>query len=128
MDEFDRRGELDVTLAAIVELARACERDQRPEPLAAGIDEVGCKLRDQRRLARHPGMYLGVDRGKIGADQRRQSLNRIDGGPRGDRLLKIRAHLKLVARLGYRHLWEVATWVKELAPLGPRNPPRQGNA
>ncbi len=48
--EFDARGELDVGAAAIAEHRRCGDRQHRPEPLAAGIDEMARDLGDHADL------------------------------------------------------------------------------
>ena len=86
MNEFDGGGELDMSIAAIAKLVSARERDQGPQPLASGIDEVRRQLRDQRGLARHARMNGGIHRGKIASDKRRQPLHRIDRKRRRNRV------------------------------------------
>jgi hypothetical protein len=54
VDELDAGGEVDVPHAAAVAAhARGRQRQHRPQPLAAGGDDVGGQLRDQRDGAVH---------------------------------------------------------------------------
>ena len=53
VDELDRRRQRDVTLAAIAAQPRRREGQHRPQPLAAGGDDVAGQLRDERDRALH---------------------------------------------------------------------------
>ena len=53
VDELDGGGERDVALAAIAAEPGAAEGQHRPQPLAAGRDDMAGELRDQRHRAVH---------------------------------------------------------------------------
>ena len=63
MDELDRRREPQVVLARVAAEPRRRERQQRPQPLAAGLDQMRGHLGDARGvLARHAVADQRVDR------------------------------------------------------------------
>ncbi len=98
MDELDSRGEFHMGIAAIAELARRGQRDERPEPLAAGIDEMLSDLGNERGLAQHAAVDDVVNRGEIGAHQGGQPLHRVDTGRQCGGFAQIRAHSGLPPR------------------------------
>ena len=75
--EFDRGGELDVAVAGIAGQARHRQRQHRPQPLAAGRDQMVGDLRDHRHLGAGARQNLGVDPLHVGRDQLDQA---VDGG------------------------------------------------
>ena len=77
--ELDRGGELDVAVARIAGELRHREREHRPQPLAAGRDQVIGDLRDHRHLRPGPRQDRGVDPLHVGGDELDQA---VDGGGR----------------------------------------------
>ena len=70
MDELDAGGELDVRASPrVAAQPRRRQRQQRPQPLAAGGDDMRGELRDQRHRAVHPGDDGAVAGLQVGADQ-----------------------------------------------------------
>ncbi len=74
--ELDRGGELDVAVAAIAGEPRHREREHRPQPLAAGIDQVVGDLRDHRHFGSGPRQDRAVDAFHVGCDQVDQGVDR----------------------------------------------------
>ena len=77
--EFDRGGELDVAVAAIAGEPRHRQRQHRPQPLAAGRDQVVRHLRDHRHFRSGAGQDGRVDPLHVGGDEIDQP---VDGGGR----------------------------------------------
>ena len=75
--ELDRGGELDVAVAGIAGQARHRQGQHRPQPLAAGRDQVVGDLRDHRHLGAGARQNLGVDPLHVGRDELDQA---VDGG------------------------------------------------
>ena len=78
MDELHRRRQPQVVLALVAAEPRRREREQRPEPLAARLDQMRRHLRDARGvLARHPGADQRVHPLHVAGQRRLQLLQRI---------------------------------------------------
>ncbi len=69
MHEFDSGGELDMAVAGVAGEPRQSEREHRPQPLAAGIDEVVSDLRDHRHLGTRARKNDAIDALHIGDHQ-----------------------------------------------------------
>ena len=67
--ELDRGRELDVAVAGIAGQHRHGEGEHRPQPLAAGIDQVVGHLRDHRHLGAGARQDGGVDPLHVGGDE-----------------------------------------------------------
>ena len=77
VDELDDRGGGDVVLAAPGAAgARREQHGQRPQPLAAVVDDVVGDLIDQSDVAAQPAHDHPVDVGPILADERPKSIQR----------------------------------------------------
>ena len=76
VDEFDRGGEGDVAIAAIAAEARCGEGQHRPQPLAAGGDDMAGELRDQRDRAAHALEDERIDALHIVLQQRIEPVER----------------------------------------------------
>ena len=87
MDELDSGSEQMVAGAAIVEQARASERQHRSHPLTAAGDKMARELRNQRDVRLHPIENDGVDAAHVWRDQRHHRVQRgCAGGAEGDDL------------------------------------------
>ena len=62
MDQLNRGGESDMIVIGAIAHARRGERQQRPKPFAARIDEMPADFRDHRalRLERHHDRRIHV--------------------------------------------------------------------
>ena len=63
VNELDAGSEHDMPRALIAAHPRAGQRQQRPQPLAAGRHQMGGKLRNERHLTFHPvndGLVTGA--------------------------------------------------------------------
>jgi hypothetical protein len=76
VDEFDRRRQRHVAIAAIAAQPRRGQRQHRPEPLAAGRDDMTGELRDQRHRAVHALQDEGVHPVEIGFQEGGQAIER----------------------------------------------------
>ena len=76
VNELDAGGETDMALSAVAAEPRGRQRQHRPQPLAAGGDDVTGQLRDQGHRAMHAIDDRPVYMHKIVADQRRQLIER----------------------------------------------------
>ena len=74
--EFDRGSELDMTVAAIAGEPRQRQREDRPEPLAAGTDKVIGDLGNHRHFRAGARKNDAVDTLHIGAHQVDQRVDR----------------------------------------------------
>jgi hypothetical protein len=79
MDELDRRREVEVMRALVAAEPRGGDREQRPQPLAAGLDQVRRHLGNARRVfARHALADQAVHRLHVGGEQVREAFDRRD--------------------------------------------------
>ena len=69
MDELDDGGGVDVLLILVAAGAGGQQHQQRPQTLAAGVNDVGGDLVDQRHRAVQPTLDDPIDGLKIGGDQ-----------------------------------------------------------
>ena len=76
MDELDAGREFDMAVAAIAAQPRRGQGQHRPQPLAAGGDDMAGKLRDQRHRAVHALDDGAVHQGEIATHQGRQLIER----------------------------------------------------
>ena len=67
MDELHRRGQPDMAFAAIAAGLRGGQGQQRPQPLAAGIDQMPRQVGDQHHARRHALVDQLVGRLHVGA-------------------------------------------------------------
>ena len=74
--EFDRGGELDMAFAAIAGELRQRQSEHRPQPFAAGTDEVVGHLRDHRHLGPGARDDRGIDAFHVGGNELDQRLDR----------------------------------------------------
>ena len=82
MDELDGGGEVDVSGAGVAAHAGRGERQQRPQPLAAGIDQMPRQVGDQIHGARQPLVDQRVGGAHVRSHQGMQPLHRRDVGLR----------------------------------------------
>jgi len=76
VNKFDRGGEADMVVAAIVAQARAGQCEQGPQALAAGCDQMSGELWDQRHFRLHMVDDELVDPRQIGRTQIAQRVQR----------------------------------------------------
>ena len=76
MDELDRGGELQVTIAPVAAQPGGSQREQRPQSLAPGRDDVARELGDERDRRIHPADDQSVYRLKILCDELGQGIER----------------------------------------------------
>ena len=96
VDEFHRRGELDMIASLIATNPRRRERQHRAQPLAAGLDQMRRHLGDARGMFRdhsftdqgiHRSHFIGQKFGQavlrfgIGGDVHHSPATRLDKGP-----------------------------------------------
>ena len=74
--EFDRGGELDMAVAGIAGEPRQRQRQHRPQPLAAGSDQVVGDLGDHRHFGAGARQDGGVDALHVGGHQLDQRIDR----------------------------------------------------
>ena len=74
--ELDAGGELDVAVAGIAEHLRGSERQHRPQPLAAGRDQMVGDFRDHLDVGAGLGQDQLVDAAHVGRRQIDQQLDR----------------------------------------------------
>ena len=74
MNELDAGGEVDMPLPGIAAEPGRGQRQQRPQPLAAGGDDVAGELRNQRHLAAHAADDDLIHLGQVAGDKRLQPV------------------------------------------------------
>ena len=78
MNELYRSGEIDVFVAGVATHAGRRESQHWSQPLAAGIDQVSCQIRDEAHGTSHAAMDQLVRRGHVGCDKRMQPFDGRD--------------------------------------------------
>ena len=77
MDELDRGREADMLVTVVTAQACAGQGQERPEPLAAGGDEMAGQLGDQRDVGLHMIDDDLVHPGEIGSAKVTQIVERV---------------------------------------------------